>query len=112
MVKKILIIDDEVDLCLLLKNFFTQRNFQVSISHKLSEGLDNAKRIDPDFIFLDNNLPDAQGWSKAEWILSELPNTNLFLISAYKTVPSIPKNPRLKVIEKPLSLRIIENLVL
>ena len=109
--KKVLIIDDEIDLCLLLKNFLTRQHFEVVISHKLSDGLREALDFFPDIIFLDNNLPDSQGWTKAGYLLEALPKPDLFLISAYKSVPDIPKDPRVTIIEKPLSLKAIEKLI-
>lgn len=109
--KKVLIIDDEIDLCILLKNFFTRQHYEVVMSHKLADGLKEALDFFPDIIFLDNNLPDSQGWTKAEYLLQALPAANIFLISAYKSVPSLPDDPRLKVIEKPLSLKTIESLI-
>jgi DNA-binding response OmpR family regulator len=109
--KRVLIIDDETDLCILLKNFFIKQHYEVVVSHKLADGLKEALDFCPDIIFLDNNLPDSQGWTKAEWFLRELPMTNIFLISAYKFIPSLPNNPRLTIIEKPLSLKAIEQLI-
>lgn len=109
--KKVLIIDDEIDLCILLKNFFTKQNYEVVVSHKLSDGLKEALDFSPDIIFLDNNLPDSQGWTKAKWLLETLPKADIFLISAYKTTPSLPDDPRLTIIEKPLSLKAIEKLI-
>jgi DNA-binding NtrC family response regulator len=110
-VKKVLIIDDEIDLCILLKNYLTRRHFAVETSHRLNDGIKQAIDFDPDIIFLDNNLPDSQGWTKAEWLLDKLPKTDIYLISAYKTTPELPENPRLKIIEKPLSLKTIEKLL-
>jgi len=110
--KKVLIIDDEIDLCILLKNFFTRQHYEVVMSHKLSDGLREAFDFFPDIIFLDNNLPDSQGWTKAAYLLEAFPNANIFLISAYKSVPSLPVNPRLTIMEKPLSLKTIEQLIL
>ncbi len=109
--KKILIIDDEIDLCILLKNFLIHKHFEVETSHKLGDGINQAKSFCPDIIFLDNNLPDSQGWSKAEWFLNELPSVCIYLISAFKSSVSLPINPRLKIIEKPLSLNQIEKLI-
>ena len=109
--KKVLIIDDEIDLCILLKNFLTRRNYEVETSHKLGDGIVQALKFFPDIIFLDNNLPDSQGWTKAEWFLNQLPKAEIYLISAYKTHVSLPSNPRLKIIEKPLSLKVIETLI-
>ena len=109
--KKVLIIDDEIDLCILLKNFLTRRHHEVVVSHKLSDGLREALDFYPDIIFLDNNLPDSQGWTQAGYLLETLPKADIFLISAYKFIPSIPNDPRLTVIEKPLSLKTIEKLI-
>jgi DNA-binding response OmpR family regulator len=109
--KKVLIIDDEIDLCILLKNFFIKQHYEVVVSHKLSDGLKEALDFIPDIIFLDNNLPDSQGWTKAEWFLKQLPEAFIFLISAYKYMPSIPQSSRLTIIEKPLSLKNIEKLI-
>jgi len=41
----------------LLKNFLTKQHFEVVVSHKLSDGLEQAVNFSPDIIFLDNNLP-------------------------------------------------------
>jgi len=109
--KKVLIIDDEIDLCILLKNFFVRQNYEVVMSHKLADGLREALDFFPDIIFLDNNLPDSQGWTKAGYLLEVLPQASIFLISAYKSVPLLPENPRLTIIEKPLSLKAIESLI-
>lgn len=109
--KKVLIIDDEIDLCLLLKNYLTRLHYEVEVSYQLADGLKRALNFFPDIIFLDNNLPDSQGWIKAEWLLNALPNTDIYLISAYKATPPLPENPRLKIIEKPLSLKVIEKLI-
>ena len=109
--KKVLIIDDEIDLCILLKNYLTRRHFQVETSHQLANGLEKALSFHPDIIFLDNNLPDSEGWTKAEWLLNLLPEAEIYLISAYKSVPAVSESSRLKIIEKPLSLKSIEKLI-
>lgn len=110
--KKVLIIDDEIDLCILLKNFLIRKDCEVVMSHKLSDGLREALDFFPDIIFLDNNLPDSsQGWTKAGYLLEVLPQANIFLISAFKSVPTLPDDPRLTVIEKPLSLQTIGTLI-
>ena len=64
--KKVLIIDDEIDLCILLKNFLTRQHFEVVVSHKLSEGLQEALNFSPDIIFLDINMPMIDGFQFLE----------------------------------------------
>jgi len=61
--KKILIIDDEKDFGLLLKDFLTKK-YEVYLSHTIEDGMKTLEEIKPDYIFLDNNLPDGLGWGK------------------------------------------------
>ena len=63
--RKILIIDDETDLCLLLKEYFVRKNYEVIVSHTLQEGKVLLTENKPDILFLDNNLPDGIGWTEA-----------------------------------------------
>jgi len=102
--KKILIIDDEADLCLLLKEYFVRKHFDVTISHDLNEGKTLMQQMKPDILFLDNNLPGGTGWNSAPLIASNFPSTYIVLISAYgPSVPVMPAGARFHIIEKPIS---------
>ncbi len=105
-----LIIDDEVDFCLLMQFYLSKKNCEVQISHTLKDGLGILKNENPDIIILDNNLPDGLGWPAAKSILAEVPNAHLFLISANKpsTKPDIV-NSNFHVVEKPISITQIDN---
>lgn len=102
--KKVLIIDDEVDLCLLLKAYLDRRNYEVYYSHTLKEGMSQFTEVVPDILFLDNNLPDGIGWEKAAGLLEQYPGLQVHLISAYQpNTPDITSS--FKVWEKPLTLK-------
>ena len=110
--KKVLIIDDEVDFCLLMQFYLTKRNCEVHISHTLRDGLGSIKNSHPDIVILDNNLPDGLGWPAAENILHDAPDAQLFLISANKpTVRPELSNSHLHVVEKPISITQIDNFI-
>lgn len=100
-----MIIDDEVDLCLLLKTYLNRKNYDVYYSHTLREGMRQFERVLPDIVFLDNNLPDGTGWEKASALLERYPGLQVHLISAYQ--PVVPGGPAasFKVWEKPLTLK-------
>ncbi len=103
--RKVLIIDDEIDLCHLLKSYFLRKNYEVYLSHTLDQGLSFLKKLRPDIVFLDNNLPDGSGWQIAPVIAKEHPDTYLNLISAFHPVlPDMPDQARFNIIEKPISL--------
>jgi DNA-binding NtrC family response regulator len=103
--RKVLIIDDEIDLCHLLKSYFLRKNFEVYLSHTLEQGVAFLKTLNPEVVFLDNNLPDGIGWSIAPTIAKEFPGTYINLISAFHPVlPDMPVDSKYTIIEKPISL--------
>lgn len=102
--KTVLIIDDEEELCLLLKTYLMRKNYDTYISHNLSDGLARFETIRPDILFIDNNLPDGTGWDYAVSNLIPKHNSHLFFISAYHpNLPQIPAGTGYTVIEKPIS---------
>ena len=111
--KKILIIDDEKDLCLLLKSYLTQKQHEVFVANRLQDGLTKAVEVRPDIVFLDNNLPDGQGWDKAEWLQQQFPMLHIILMSAFKSVPrQFNKEKRIHILEKPLSFSTLDSALL
>jgi len=104
-IRKVLIIDDEPDLCLLLKDYFLRKKYEVVITHTLEEGKILLSTLKPDIVFLDNNLPDGIGWNIAPIIASEYPATYILMISAFHpAVPQMPEHAQFRTIEKPISL--------
>lgn len=110
-VKKILIIDDEVDLCILMRHYLVQRQYEVSYAHTLKEGMSLFQHWKPDVIFLDNNLPDGTGWSKIDDILQVKPDLKIFLMSGYH--PVIPDHPQadITIIPKPISFADLQTIL-
>jgi two-component system, OmpR family, response regulator len=105
---KILIIDDEVDYCVIMKNYFTDRHYDVQLSFNLTEGLEQIRGFNPDILFLDNNLPDGKGWSHVESIVEKNPHMKLYLVSAYHQKGDFSSSsPNVTVWEKPLSLSVL-----
>jgi len=98
--KKVLIVDDEKDFGLLMKKFFTSKDCDLYVAHSLEDGLKILEEERPDYIFLDNNLPDGYGWGQTEFILQNYPQTQLNLISAL----DVPKTSAssFRILYKPL----------
>jgi len=107
--QKILIIDDEEDLCLLIKAHLSRKNYDVHTSYTLAQGLAQVESLMPDILFLDNNLPDGLGWESAKKILMQHPNIQLHLISAFNISPFKNDVSVTKIWEKPISLKELDN---
>lgn len=91
---KIVIIEDEQDLGALMRNFLIKQlnikvpDMAIRIASSLAEGMDCIAEISPDWVFIDNNLPDGKGIdeipkikeataSKKTWIVMMSAMTNL-----------------------------------
>jgi CheY-like chemotaxis protein len=65
--RKLLIIDDEEGLCILIKaNLEKTGRYEVIFSTKAKEGIDLAKSHRPDLILLDVRMPDMDGAEVAQ----------------------------------------------
>ena len=72
---RIVIIEDEKDLGVLMRNFLVkQLNIKspdsdtIRVATSLSEGLAYVEELKPDWVFVDNNLPDGKGINEIEGI--------------------------------------------
>src|ERR687897_303938 len=99
--KKVLIIDDEVDLCLLMKTYFLRKNYEVYIAHTLTDGISRLGKMVPDYLFIDDKLPE---------LYEKFPDIQFHLISAFRpTMPAELDGAKLTIWEKPISLKSLDN---
>jgi two-component system OmpR family response regulator len=108
--KRVLIIDDEVDLCMLIQSYLSKKNYEVHTAHSLTEGFKKLESVAPDVLLLDNNLPDGMGWKEADKIHKRFPYMNITLISAFEMPKDLKEkiNSDIHILEKPISLNDIE----
>lgn len=59
---RILVIDDDVELCELLTTYLEPEGFEVSVSHDGNAGVEHAMKEDPQIIVLDVMLPGMNGF--------------------------------------------------
>ncbi len=81
--KKILIIEDEPDMCLLLNIILTGKNIQLEHVKSLSSAITYLKSDDPTVIILDNKLPDGYGIDFIPEIRKTNPQIKIIMISGY-----------------------------
>ena len=84
-VLKVLIIDDETDICYLLSNLLKQKNLEADYVNSLSEAAMALQKNTPEIIFLDNHLPDGLGMNFIEYIKLHHPTTKIIMITAHDT---------------------------
>jgi two-component system, OmpR family, response regulator len=77
-----LIIDDDIDICTLLKSMLNNIIAEVQFTQTLVGSKKLLKSFNPDIIFLDNNLPDGEGINLISEIKSLSPSSIIVFITA------------------------------
>ena len=95
------LVDDDEDYGILMKKLLINENVDFFVAHTLTEGLMILEKEHPEYVFLDNKLPDGSGWEQTEFILHNYPQTHLNLLSGH----DVPKTSAstFRILEKPLS---------
>ncbi|MBW3545725.1 MAG: response regulator, partial [Bacteroidetes bacterium] len=81
----LLIIEDDPGFNGVLADFSLAKNYVVHQAYTGQDGLDLARKIKPDALLLDINLPDISGWEVLKQIreTQELRHVNVHVMSAY-----------------------------
>ena len=79
---KILIVDDEGDICFLLKNALKGTIYNIDHVNTLSQADVFLKEEQPSLLFLDNRLPDGWGINSIKNIKSSYPDMKIIIITA------------------------------
>ena len=86
MAQKILVVDDDNDMCLLLNRFLTRNGFEVSIAHSGSTALDWLKKHTPDLVLCDFRMDDMTGAELLVKIKEVHPSAPVIIITGYSDV--------------------------
>jgi two-component system response regulator HydG len=95
----LLIIDDDVDICMLLKRFFERKGYEVRIAFKGSEGIEVVKNEHVDLVLTDFRLPDKDGFEIIEAVKEINDKLPIIVITGYSDVNQAVKVIRLGAYE-------------
>ncbi|HLY68512.1 MAG TPA: response regulator [Puia sp.] len=83
---KVLIVDDELDICYLLSGVMRQRNFRAGFVTSLSDASIALRSDTPSLLFLDNRLPDGYGLDFIPYVKRNYPETKIVMITAHDSL--------------------------
>ena len=109
---KLLIVDDEVEICDFLKSFFEERNYEVKTASSGQAALTTAEQFKPHVVLLDIKMPSMDGIQVLGNLKKKFPRTKVIMVTALETRDKIEECLRLgadNYITKPLSLEYLEN---
>src|ERR1700761_1193091 len=84
--KKILIIDDEVNVALLLSKFLTRNGFDVATASSGASGLEQLKAGEFNLVLCDYRLEDTDGREMLKQIKAQYPQTGVIIITGYSDI--------------------------
>jgi two-component system response regulator HydG len=103
--KKIVVVDDEADICFLLKRFLSKNDFIVETAQTGKEGLALIESVSPDLVMTDFRLGDITGTELLTSIKAKRPNVPVLIITGYsdiKVAVNVMKLGAYDYITKPL----------
>jgi DNA-binding NtrC family response regulator len=112
---KILIVDDEMDVCRFAKSFFESRGFTTMIASSGPEALKICRKESPDIILIDVKMEGMDGVALLKEIKKVDPKAEAIMVSAVEDVDVIEEAKRqgaAEYITKPLVLEELEKVVL
>jgi CheY-like chemotaxis protein/DNA-binding XRE family transcriptional regulator len=109
--KKILIIDDEQELCEMLYSFLIPHNYKIFLAFNGQMGLEYFEQIKPDIVLLDLKMPDIDGIEVLK-IIRKVSNVPVVIITGHPQDVSDIHLADIRIegyIEKPISLLAVLN---
>ena len=109
---KLLIVDDEVEICDFLRSFFEERSYQVKGVTSGEEALKVVEEFKPHVVLLDIKMAGMDGIQVLKKLKAKFPRIKVIMVTALETRDKIEECLRFgadNYITKPLSLEYLEN---
>ncbi|MGE5237946.1 MAG: sigma-54-dependent transcriptional regulator [Chloroflexota bacterium] len=87
--RTLVVIDDDRVFCEAISHFFTAKSLDVLIAHTGAEGLSACRSKRADVVLLDQHLPDTDGHSLCEPIMSQNDQTKIIFITAHPSFDNV-----------------------
>jgi len=103
--KKMLVVEDQGEMCLILDLILTDRKFESDYVNNLLDADEYLQKNKPSLIFLDNKLPDGYGVDFISYVKKKYPKIKIIMISGFSTARDVAlENGADVFLEKPFSL--------
>jgi len=112
---KLLIVDDETDVCDFAKHFFAKRNIEVSVASGGREALNIIETQKPDLVLLDIRMEEMTGMEVLRQLRAQNNNVKVIMVTGVEDEGTLKESQSLGVkgyIHKPLVLEELEKIVM
>lgn len=108
---RLLVVDDEPEICDFLKSFFEERDYEVRTAASGEQALELVEKFRPQIVLLDIKMGTVDGLAVLREIKQQHPAIKVIMVTAIETTDKIEEAMRLgadNYITKPLSLDYLE----
>ena len=110
--KKVLVVEDEGEMGLVLNMIFSDKKFQLDYVDNLLSAEEYLQQQEPSLIILDNKLPDGFGVDFISYIKKKYPSIKIIMISGLASARDVAlENGADMFLEKPFSLEEFEEAI-
>lgn len=112
--RKLLVVDDERDICDFMKTFFQERGFDVRIANGGDDAISQVKTDRPDLILLDITMRGMDGLAALKHLKDHDRNLSVIMVTAHDDQDRMNEAYRLGAVDyitKPLVLEHLEQTV-
>ena len=103
--KKLLVVEDEGQIGLVLNMILSERNFDLDYVNSLLDAQEYLEKNNPSVVILDNKLPDGFGVDFISYIKKKYPSVKIIMISGFSTARDVAlENGADMFLEKPFSM--------
>ena len=113
MKKKILVVDDEKEVCGFLKDYLDKRGFVVDLAFDGLRAKDRLESETYDYVFFDCNMPELSGVELIKIIHDKNPGAKAIMVSGYDLInEDFSRNLGVDIfLTKPISLEAVKEIV-
>ncbi|HMU45920.1 MAG TPA: response regulator [Chitinophagaceae bacterium] len=110
--KKVLIVEDQGEIGLLLDLILEEKNLEPDYVNSLLDADEYLQKNNPSIIILDNKLPDGFGVDFVSYVKKKFPGIRIIMISGYPSAKDVAlENGADLFFEKPFSLDDFNNAI-
>ncbi|NOQ14500.1 MAG: response regulator [Methyloprofundus sp.] len=84
--EQLLLVDDDLTYCSVLKSALEKRGFLVSVAHDVKNGLTLAEQIEPEYAVIDLRIGHESGLELVQKLISLDDNTHIIMLTGFASI--------------------------
>lgn len=108
--KNILVVDDNLTICLMLKSWFVKNNYNVEVASNVAEAIEKVKNNMFDLVLSDIRMPDSDGFDLLSWVKKYDSSIQVIMMTSFADIDSAVESIKMGAtdyIPKPIDVDVL-----